>query len=64
MIQLPDELLVESYLKAMDRNLHPHFIHLLEIEIQRRSLQSESVHSLPVCPNPEAAHYHPVQTSL
>ncbi|MFC4410559.1 sporulation histidine kinase inhibitor Sda [Chungangia koreensis] len=38
MHQLPDELLVQSYYKAVDLNLNPHFIQLLESEIKKRSL--------------------------
>jgi developmental checkpoint coupling sporulation initiation to replication initiation len=41
MSKLPDDLLIESYLKAKDIKLSPHFIHLLEAEIRRRSLQNE-----------------------
>ena len=36
--KLPDNLLIECYLKAKDLNLNPHFIHLLEAEIRARSL--------------------------
>ncbi|NYF23764.1 sporulation histidine kinase inhibitor Sda [Sporosarcina sp. JAI121] len=39
MIKLPDDLLIESYFKAIDIKLNPHFIQLLEAEIRRRSLQ-------------------------
>ena len=38
MIKLSDDLLIESYFKAKDLQLNPHFIHLLEIEIRKRSL--------------------------
>lgn len=38
MSKLPDDLLIESYFKAKDINLNPHFIQLLEAEIRRRSL--------------------------
>ncbi len=36
--KLPDNLLIECYLKAKDLNLNPYFIHLLEAEIRARSL--------------------------
>jgi Sporulation inhibitor A len=36
--KLPDNLLIECYLKAKDLNLNPHFIYLLEAEIRARSL--------------------------
>lgn len=39
MRKLPDDLLIQSYLKAKASNLNPHFINLLEAEIRRRSLQ-------------------------
>jgi developmental checkpoint coupling sporulation initiation to replication initiation len=39
MRKLPDDLLIETYLKAKDIKLCPHFIQLLEAEIRRRSLQ-------------------------
>ena len=39
MRKLPDDLLIESYFKAKDIKLNPHFIQLLEAEIHRRSLQ-------------------------
>jgi len=38
MTKLPDDLLIESYFKAKDIKLNPHFIQLLEAEIRRRSL--------------------------
>ncbi|WP_141431435.1 sporulation histidine kinase inhibitor Sda [Bacillus sp. 03113] len=38
MHKLSDELLIESYFKAMKLNLNPEFIRLIEIEIHRRSL--------------------------
>ncbi len=38
MKNMPDELLIESYYKAIDLNLDSRFIYLLEQEIQRRSL--------------------------
>lgn len=38
MHELPDELLVQSYYKAVDLNLNPLFIQLLETEINKRSL--------------------------
>ncbi|MEK5067014.1 sporulation histidine kinase inhibitor Sda [Sporosarcina sp. FSL K6-1508] len=41
MSKLPDDLLIESYFKAKDIKLCPHFIQLLEAEIRRRSLQVE-----------------------
>ena len=36
--KLPDNLLIECYLKAKDLKLNPYFIHLLEAEIRARSL--------------------------
>ncbi|MFT4412715.1 sporulation histidine kinase inhibitor Sda [Fredinandcohnia humi] len=38
MKKLSDELLIESYFKAKKLKLSPDFIHLIEAEIQRRSL--------------------------
>jgi developmental checkpoint coupling sporulation initiation to replication initiation len=38
MKKLSDELLIESYYKATELNLSPDFIHLIESEINRRSL--------------------------
>lgn len=38
MIHLPNDLLIESYFKAKNINLHPDFIELLENEMRRRSL--------------------------
>ena len=38
MRKLSDELLIESYHKAIQLNLSPEFIHLIEKEIHRRSL--------------------------
>jgi len=38
MHELPDELLVQSYFKAVDLKLNPLFIQLLESEINKRSL--------------------------
>ncbi|SEM75739.1 Sporulation inhibitor A [Mesobacillus persicus] len=35
---VPDELLLDSYQKAMKRNLDQQFIELLEEEIKRRNL--------------------------
>lgn len=46
MEHLSDDLLLESYYKANELNLNKEFIHLIEIEIQRRGLTSK----LP-CPN-------------
>ena len=40
MKNMPDELLIEAYFKAIDLNLNPDFINLLEFEIHRRSLLS------------------------
>ncbi|MBM6619220.1 sporulation histidine kinase inhibitor Sda [Bacillus suaedaesalsae] len=37
MKKLSDELLIESYYKAIELKLSPEFIHLIEIEIKRRS---------------------------
>ncbi|WP_338655331.1 sporulation histidine kinase inhibitor Sda [Sporosarcina psychrophila] len=41
MNKLPDDLLIESYFKAKNIKLCPHFIQLLEAEIRRRSLHYE-----------------------
>ena len=38
MRKLSDELLIESYHKAVQLNLSPEFIRLIENEIHRRSL--------------------------
>ena len=38
MRKLSDELLIESYHKAVQLNLSPEFIRLIEKEIHRRSL--------------------------
>ncbi|KAA0549332.1 sporulation histidine kinase inhibitor Sda [Bacillus sp. BGMRC 2118] len=38
MKKLSDELLIESYYKAIELKLSPEFIHLIEIEIKRRAL--------------------------
>lgn len=38
MLKLSDDLLVESYLKAVELNLSTDFILLIEREIHRRSL--------------------------
>ena len=38
MRKLSDELLIESYYKAIQLNLSPDFIRLIENEIHRRSL--------------------------
>ncbi len=38
MKKLPDDLLMESYAIAIDLQLNPEFILLLETEIRRRSL--------------------------
>ncbi|MBA4535908.1 sporulation histidine kinase inhibitor Sda [Bacillus aquiflavi] len=38
MRRLSDKLLIESYYKAIELNLNPEFIRLIEIEIHRRSL--------------------------
>ncbi|HHY72934.1 MAG TPA: sporulation histidine kinase inhibitor Sda [Bacillus bacterium] len=35
---LSDDLLLESFYKAIELNLSPDFIHLIEKEIERRSL--------------------------
>ena len=42
MRKLSDELLIESYHKAIQLNLSPDFIHLIEKEIHRRSLISQN----------------------
>ncbi|WP_033828349.1 sporulation histidine kinase inhibitor Sda [Bacillus andreraoultii] len=38
MENLSDQLLIESYYKAIELKLSPEFIHLIEKEIERRSL--------------------------
>ncbi|WP_100398274.1 sporulation histidine kinase inhibitor Sda [Bacillus sp. FJAT-44742] len=38
MEQLPDDLLVEAYLKAVSLRLNEDFIQLIESELERRSL--------------------------
>ncbi|WP_044747664.1 sporulation histidine kinase inhibitor Sda [Bacillus alveayuensis] len=38
MKKLSDELLIESYYKAMEMNLSEDFIELIRLEIKRRSL--------------------------
>ncbi|WP_338470325.1 sporulation histidine kinase inhibitor Sda [Niallia sp. XMNu-256] len=38
MYKLSDELLIQSYHKAIQLNLSPDFIRLIEAEIHRRSL--------------------------
>ncbi len=38
MKKLSDDLLIESYFKAIKLKLSPDFIHLIETEITRRSL--------------------------
>ncbi|KKK33122.1 sporulation protein [Mesobacillus campisalis] len=38
MRKLSDELLIESYYKAVELNLNTDFIRLIETEIKRRSL--------------------------
>ncbi|WP_394233037.1 sporulation histidine kinase inhibitor Sda [Niallia oryzisoli] len=40
MFKLSDELLLESYRKAIELNLSPDFIRLIEAEIHRRSLKT------------------------
>jgi len=41
MLNMSDDLLIESYFKAIEHNLSPDFIKQLEIEIRRRVLLSE-----------------------
>ncbi|WP_391206926.1 sporulation histidine kinase inhibitor Sda [Psychrobacillus sp. L4] len=41
MSKMSDELLIESYVTAIELNLSPDFITLLEDEIHRRSLSIE-----------------------
>ncbi len=38
MENLSDQLLIESYYKALELQLSPEFIHLIEKEMERRSL--------------------------
>lgn len=38
MENLSDQLLIESYYKALELQLSPEFIHLIEKELERRSL--------------------------
>ncbi|WP_082684166.1 sporulation histidine kinase inhibitor Sda [Lentibacillus amyloliquefaciens] len=35
---LSDELLVRAYIKALESNLNPDFVHLLKQEIEQRKL--------------------------
>nr|WP_157087883.1 sporulation histidine kinase inhibitor Sda [Cytobacillus eiseniae] len=39
MVQLPDELLVETYYKAVNCNLEPCFLQYLLDEIERRGIE-------------------------
>ncbi|MFS1517839.1 sporulation histidine kinase inhibitor Sda [Bacillus sp. SCS-151] len=41
MKRLSDELLIQSYIKAMDLKLSNEFIHLIKLEINRRSLNNK-----------------------
>ncbi|MDX8359511.1 MULTISPECIES: sporulation histidine kinase inhibitor Sda [Bacillaceae] len=41
MKRLSDELLIQSYFKAMDLKLSNEFIHLIKLEINRRSLNNK-----------------------
>jgi developmental checkpoint coupling sporulation initiation to replication initiation len=41
MNKLSDELLIEAYQKAVELNLSPDFIRLVEAEIHRRSLSNK-----------------------
>jgi len=43
MSKMSSELLLESYIKAKELQLCPEFIHLLELEIQKRSLSQPSL---------------------
>ena len=43
MSKMSSELLLESYYKAKELKLSPEFIHLLELEIQKRSLFQPSL---------------------
>ncbi|MBM7569590.1 sporulation histidine kinase inhibitor Sda [Aquibacillus albus] len=45
MEHLSDELLIESYFKANELGLSQDFIHLIEKEIERRSLTHEIIYS-------------------
>lgn len=38
MKNMSDELLIDTYFKAIELNLHPYFIALLKAEIRHRSL--------------------------
>ncbi len=38
LLEMPDDLLLDAYKKAVSLNLCPQFIKLLELEIQRRNL--------------------------
>lgn len=44
--ELPDELIVDSYYKAIDFNLEEDFILILEEEINERGLKVKSVNSV------------------
>lgn len=41
MYHLSDNLLIETYEKAKSSNQHPHFIFLIQCEIERRSLLND-----------------------
>lgn len=38
MKKMPDHLLIETYRRAVELNLHPHFVRLLKLELLHRSL--------------------------
>ena len=44
MDKLSDELLIESYFKAIELKLSPEFIRLIEKEIERRSISTRLKH--------------------
>lgn len=41
MNKLSDELLIETYFKAIELNLSEDFVHLIKLEIERRSLTDQ-----------------------
>ncbi|HJA41264.1 MAG TPA: sporulation histidine kinase inhibitor Sda [Firmicutes bacterium] len=41
MHNLSNELLIQSYIKAVEIPLHPHFIHLIQLELNYRGINIE-----------------------
>ncbi|AOV08553.1 sporulation histidine kinase inhibitor Sda [Sporosarcina ureilytica] len=48
MKNMSDELLIDTYFKAIELNLHPYFINLLKAEIHYRSLAHKIDDSQPL----------------